>query len=484
MPVIIFAMDGLQPSQVTPELMPNLSAFASHGVFFDNHHPAYPSVTRINASTLMTGCYPGTHGLVANVLMIREYDNSRAFQALFPELQYVIDKTGRLLLAPTLAEILSENGKTIASVVTGSSGNAFLHNPHQNKVGGQVIQREFTLPSSLGDELTNKFGPWPERSEPDGSSNRYATRVLIDHVLSQNQPDLSIFWCNEPDLSQHAAGVNSEQGLEALKVADDSFGEITRWLETRGADSNTDVLVVSDHGYSTSEGVIEMNSLVDAAGFSPGDCSGGVSVGFNGGSVFFWVNGRTTSVVNKLAEWLMVQPWCGAITVPDVHGEVEGTLPARLVGQEGERAPDLMMSFKWHSGENQNGVPGMFYTVGMPVGRGDHGSMSKHEMKNTLIAGGNSFKTSARLSTPTGNWVIAPTVLHILGIEHDREMDGRIIYESLSTGCDPADVSWSQETHASSRRLGTGTYNQEIEISHVGKTLYVDQGSGRFNLLG
>ena len=142
------------------------------------------------------------------------------------------------------------------------------------------------------------------------------------------------------------------------------------------------------------------------------------------------------------------------------------------------------MSFKWHSGENQNGVPGMFYTVWMPVGRGDHGSMSKHEMKNTLIAGGNSFKTSARLSTPTGNWDIAPTVLHILGIEHDREMDGRIIYESLSTGCDPADVSWSQETHASSRRLGTGTYNQEIEISHVGKTLYVDQGSGRFNLLG
>ena len=82
MPVIIFAMDGLQPSQVTPELMPNLSAFASQGVFFDNHHPAYPSVTRINASTLMTGCYPGTHGLVANVLMIRavSYTHLRAHE--------------------------------------------------------------------------------------------------------------------------------------------------------------------------------------------------------------------------------------------------------------------------------------------------------------------------------------------------------------------------------------------------------------------
>ena len=135
--VLIFAIDGLQPSQVTEELMPNLAAFASDGVFFDNHHPVYPSVTRVNAASIMTGCYPGRHGLVGNTLVIREYDRTRAFSALVDELMTVVEKTGRLLFRPTLAEIISGHGKRFVTVGTGSSGNSFVHNPKPHAGHGQ-----------------------------------------------------------------------------------------------------------------------------------------------------------------------------------------------------------------------------------------------------------------------------------------------------------------------------------------------------------
>ena len=36
-PVLIVVFDGLQPSQVNPELMPKLSSLASGGVTFTNH---------------------------------------------------------------------------------------------------------------------------------------------------------------------------------------------------------------------------------------------------------------------------------------------------------------------------------------------------------------------------------------------------------------------------------------------------------------
>ena len=56
--VLVVVFDGLQSAQITPDLMPNLAEFARTGVTFANHHPVFPTVTRVNASSLVTGCTP------------------------------------------------------------------------------------------------------------------------------------------------------------------------------------------------------------------------------------------------------------------------------------------------------------------------------------------------------------------------------------------------------------------------------------------
>ena len=94
-PVLIIGIDGLQPSQVTPDLMPNLSALAARGVSFANHHSVFPTVTRVNSASMVTGRQPGGHGLAANTLLVREYDPHRVIQALRPDLDRVMEATGR-----------------------------------------------------------------------------------------------------------------------------------------------------------------------------------------------------------------------------------------------------------------------------------------------------------------------------------------------------------------------------------------------------
>jgi predicted AlkP superfamily pyrophosphatase or phosphodiesterase len=64
--ILIVAFDALRPDMVTPELMPNLTAFAEAGVRFSHSRAAFPSETRVNQSTLVTGCYPTRHGIVGN----------------------------------------------------------------------------------------------------------------------------------------------------------------------------------------------------------------------------------------------------------------------------------------------------------------------------------------------------------------------------------------------------------------------------------
>ena len=65
---LLIVLDGLRPDYVTPELMPNLFALGARGVVFANHHAVYPTVTRVNASSISTGAYPETHGLLGNAV--------------------------------------------------------------------------------------------------------------------------------------------------------------------------------------------------------------------------------------------------------------------------------------------------------------------------------------------------------------------------------------------------------------------------------
>ena len=57
--VVIVVWDGLRPDLVSPEVTPTLAAMAEGGTGIRNSYCAYPSETRVNATSLATGCYPG-----------------------------------------------------------------------------------------------------------------------------------------------------------------------------------------------------------------------------------------------------------------------------------------------------------------------------------------------------------------------------------------------------------------------------------------
>ena len=63
---LLIVLDGLRPDYVTPAVMPALHALGRQGVVFEQHHAVYPTVTRVNASSIASGVYPGTHGLMGN----------------------------------------------------------------------------------------------------------------------------------------------------------------------------------------------------------------------------------------------------------------------------------------------------------------------------------------------------------------------------------------------------------------------------------
>jgi hypothetical protein len=205
-------------------------------------------------------------------------------------------------------------------------------------------------------------------------------------------------------------------------------------------------------------------------------------VAHNGGSVLFYIHEKDRATTDRLAEWLMTQPWCGSMLASEAVEGIAGTLPLRLAQGDGARSPDLAISLAWDSTPNQAGYPGHAYCTGLAPGLGLHGSMSRHEMRNTLVARGPSFKRGVAVSTPTGNVDLTPTILHILGISPAVPMDGRPLLEALEGGPDPASVQWATEVHRAERPVGGGVYRQEVTVSHVDATTYIDQGTARLDI--
>jgi hypothetical protein len=472
MKVLVVSFDGLQPSQITKELMPNLYAHLQEGVTFSNHHAVYPSVTRINSTSMFTGRTPGSHGIAANMVVMRDYDPTSVFSVLQPILEEIRGKLGDVLYVKNIGDILSEAGEKFIAVGAGTTGNSFLQNPNAHKNGGAVVNPDFTLPYDLEKTLISKFGEWPAEVVPNEKRLKRCVDMMTEYFIPEIDPLVGLIWFSDPDKSHHADGVGNEIGTAAIRFADQHFGELVERVRNNDKSKDADIIVISDHGYSTIQEVIDVRKELITAGLLKNEDDDSILIAPNGGSALFYVKDSDREITQKLINTLMKFEWCGPLFSSSKVGEFEGVLSTDLIGIEGPRCPDIAMSFHWNSEKNKAGYPGMIYSTGGDVNLGTHGSISKHEMNNVLGSFGPSFKRGITCSTPTGNIDLTPTILHILGINTETSFDGRPIKEALVNDINPDEVEVSTTEHIS-KNTKTG-YSQKLVISSVGNTQYID----------
>src|SRR5262245_13671571 len=64
--VAIFVVDGLRPDSINSTDSPTLARLRAEGAEYTNSHSLFPTVTRLNATALVTGAYPAINGIVGN----------------------------------------------------------------------------------------------------------------------------------------------------------------------------------------------------------------------------------------------------------------------------------------------------------------------------------------------------------------------------------------------------------------------------------
>jgi predicted AlkP superfamily pyrophosphatase or phosphodiesterase len=496
--ILVAIVDGLRPDSINPEDTPTLFRLRTDGAFYVNSHSVFPTVTRVNAAALATGTYPDSNGLVSNSMYVSAVDPSAPFNTGDYRQLIKLRETsgGRLLFAKSIGERLHERGIRFAVVSSGSTGSAFLLNHNAPQGVGLLVNgnldpgKRLAWPDKTNSEILSRFGAAPreERNLLD-----WTERVLREYILSGQRPQVVFDWMTEPDGAQHEHGVGSKPAVEALRNVDRNIGLALQKLGEPGQEARTDVIVLSDHGFAWNSHRIDVRQKLIDAGIKAGPQSDDVVVASNGQSVLLHVKERDNKTISKIVRYLQAQSWVDVVFTAaghpsradrnqralqnDARGHVPGTFSLELIRLANrDRRPDVVFTLPWGSSPNAFGVKGTHYYDGRgPAGPTDgpasgHGGLGAWTVRNTMILSGPSFKRGVTIRTAAANVDIAPTILHLKGIEASG-MDGRILREALRDGPDEEQLPF--ETRVLTNEIGE--YRIALQFTEVDGRRYIDK---------
>lgn len=561
--VVMFVADGLRPGMVNDQNTPAMAALMRAGVRFNNTHSMFPTFTTANASALSTGHSLGDTGDFSNTIYTG-FPVQAAKGSVLPFLEddAVLGEVdghfgGDYFHQETVMAAARKAGLSTAAI--GKLGPILIFDHTDRSGEGTIIIDDSTgkpsgipLSPAVRERLTaaglpaetparganGKSGDMntPGTLEANRAQQDYfvdvTSKVILPLFKERGKPFMLVFWSRDPDGTQHAQGdslnhlvpgINGPTSLAAIKNADHDLEALLASLKDLDLESSTDVIVTSDHGFSTiskeSTGSFAASqSYPDTvAGFLPqgflaidlahdlglkvfdpdagyrevasdihparGNALIGsdkdhaqIAVAANGGSDLIYILSGGSDLASKVAESLARKDYTSGIFVADAFGRLPGTLPLSSISLKGAAitpTPSLVVNFRTFS--TGCGTP---LTCGASVadtafqqGQGMHGSFSRADTSTVGGAMGPDFKTGFVDDAPTSNADIGRTVAHLLGLKiaDAGQLAGRVLMEAMPGGALPE---WKTSMEASEPdKLGQRTI---LQVQSVDAVRYFD----------
>jgi arylsulfatase A-like enzyme len=496
---MVFVIDGLRPDSINANDTPTLFRLRKEGVAFENSHSVFPTVTRVNSTSLATGMYPARHGIMGNSIYIPAVDSRAAFTNDDFQMLLRLDEAtaGRMVTAPGIAELVEQTGRKMVAVSSGSTGSAILLASRAPHGTGTVINGDFfpgkkvAYPDAVSSAVLERFGASPKKggaTETFNSAVDWSMKVLRDYVLPDLRPAVIFTWMSEPDHSQHGLGAGSPEALASIRNDDRQLGLVLDKLELLKLRDKTNIIVVSDHGFGQTVFNVNVSQALREAGLIGDAAAGDLVIASSGQAVALHVKKRDPERIRTIVSFLQQQAWCGLLFTagkrngPEHEGSVAGSFSLDYVHLGAhERSPDIVFTFPWTSDVNRHGVRGTDYNqvsgeakTGQAGSRaGNHGGIGPWTVRNTMLASGPDFKRAAVIRTPTSNVDVTPTLLYLLGNSQAvTGMDGRVMLEALAAGPDEEQVALDTRT----LRVQNGPYRAVLQVSEAAGKRYIDKG--------
>lgn len=410
--VIMVLCDGLGADWLSDERVPVLAELKKNSMSFNNHHAVFPSVTRVSAATVATGCYPGTHGLHGNQMALLINDHLEVHNAGVPGFRDIMRKaTGSTLQVKTLAEhVVQTGGQVVYSNV--SPGAAYFLDPEHF---GHVYHRAGSFASG-GEKIT---GMDHLDVSHDLAGDLEMTIRFCAEVVRDGMCAVGILWLANPDLTLHYHEPGSPAHIDALGSTDQMVSIVNRAVELARDEQDILFIVASDHGHEVISKSIHIGQWLAENGMADEMNTGQICVAGQGTSALVYATEQGKKKLITKLELIEQQEWVSSVLNSDMLGQVGLADIHKLVfGIDMARVESI----------NHYGVSGARWMVedgelSIELNCGQHGGLGSQETHPFLFLNHHSF-SARQIERPTSLIDIAPTILDFLGISHDS-MDGQ-----------------------------------------------------------
>src|ERR1700730_3011145 len=193
---VFVCCDGLGRDWVRSDSTPVLHDIAGASLWCAAHNAVFPSVTRVSAASVSTGCFPARHGLHGNRMGLIEGDRIVVRDVGNPDFRtHMRRATGGTLLVPALAERVAGAGGFIAFSNV-SPGAAYFLDPEHF---GHVYHRAGSYAPG-GDRIT---GADALEVSHDAAGDWAMTQRFCREVLGDRRPAVAFLWLCDPDPTLH-----------------------------------------------------------------------------------------------------------------------------------------------------------------------------------------------------------------------------------------------------------------------------------------
>jgi len=586
--VILFVPDGLRGRIVTPQTAPTMAAIRDKGVNFKNSHSLFPTFTTANASAMATGHLLGDTGDFSNTIYTG-YPVAAAGGTVTPFLEsdpvlHDADEhfSGDYLNEETILKMARAKGYSTAAI--GKLGPTLIFD-HTDKIGENglhsIVVDDSTgskngvpLSDEMKDALTKanlalvapsrgdngKIGDakTPGTTVANVAQQAYfadvASKVVLPMFKARNKPFVLVFWSRDPDGSQHnngdslntvTPGINGPTSMAGIKNADDNLAELRKALDDLGLSATTDIIVTSDHGFSTISKesktspsakvsyddtpkdflpmgflAIDLAKALDLPLFDPNDKNARVAdgahpkagngllgndpakpdvvVATNGGSDLIYLPNRDKKLAARVVRALLDQDYVSGLFVDDKLGRYPGTLEMSQLGLKGKAVtptPSIVVNFRSYTtgcDAPTNCSVEVADTV-LRQGQGMHGSFGRGDTMNFMAAIGPDFKAGYLDPLPVSNADIGMTVAELMNLHPTGEggLIGRVMSEALPGGIVPKSADGTITSKPAANGLRTIVKYQRVlsqryfdAAGFPGRSVGLDEQAGKEKTAG
>lgn len=251
--------------------VPTLRRLAARGVISTNVETVFPSTTWPCHATLVTGCTPKTHGVVANSILNRA---TGAVENLTGDPVY---DAPALLRAATVYDRAHAVGLRTAAIdwpATRRSPSLDFSLPFfkdQSVFEAETAPAVWAELEALGYPVERQ-GEWAELPKRFLKDDMVAT--LAADVLRRHAPDLLLVHFLVTDSFQHLWGPRSPEARWAIEYVDERLRRLLASLPEGELEERTVVFVVSDHGFLPVRHDLRINARLRALGLQRADAGG------------------------------------------------------------------------------------------------------------------------------------------------------------------------------------------------------------------